>query len=220
MAPARSPLEQLISEADHALRVLALPAAGAAGPPPAPPADTTGDTGTSPASDPAGRALAAALMRVNHAGEVAAQALYRGQALVARDPAIRAQLLAGADDEYAHLAWCEARVRELGSHTSLLAPAWYAASFAIGVLAGLAGDRASLGFIAETERQVAAHLDGHLERLPADDTRSRAIVAAMRADETRHGADARAAGGIDLPRPVARAMALVARVMTTVAHRV
>jgi ubiquinone biosynthesis monooxygenase Coq7 len=216
MAPARSPLEQLISEADHALRVLALPAAGAAGPPPAPAADAS--VGTT--ADPAGRALAAALMRVNHAGEVAAQALYRGQALVARDPAIRAQLLAGADDEYAHLAWCEARVRELGSHTSLLAPAWYAASFAIGVAAGLAGDRASLGFIAETERQVAAHLDGHLERLPADDTRSRAIVAAMRADETRHGADARAAGGIDLPRPVARAMALVARVMTTVAHRV
>jgi ubiquinone biosynthesis monooxygenase Coq7 len=159
-------------------------------------------------------------MRVNHAGEVAAQALYRGQALVARRPELRAQLLTAAAEEHAHLDWCGQRVRELGGRTSVLNPLWYAGSFAMGVVAGLAGDARSLGFIAETERQVAAHLDRHLERLPAGDARSRAIVQGMRADEARHGADAVAAGGVPLPRPVTTAMALAARVMTTLAHRV
>ena len=210
MSRAHSPLERLISEADHALRVLGVPAAPSADAPP---------PGSGPA-DPAGRALATALMRVNHAGEVAAQALYRGQAFVARGPALRAQLLQGAAEEHAHLAACEARVRELGGHTSRLGPLWYAGSFVIGVAAGLAGNAVSLGFLAETERQVAAHLDRHLERLPADDARSRAIVAGMRADEARHGAAATAAGGIDLPRPVVAAMQAAARVMTTLAHRV
>lgn len=212
MARANSPLERLLCEADHALRVLALPAAGGDAPVPAP-----GDEGPQAAD---ARASAAALMRVNHAGEVAAQALYRGQALVARRPELRAQLLQGAAEEQAHLAWCEARIGELGGHTSRLGPVWYAGSFAIGVVAGLAGDRVSLGFIAETERQVAAHLDRHLERLPADDGRSRAIVGRMRADEQRHGDSARAAGGVPLSRPVRSAMAAVARIMTTLAHRV
>jgi ubiquinone biosynthesis monooxygenase Coq7 len=202
-------IERIISEADHALRVLALPAAG---PVPAP-------EDTAPLDAPA-RSLGAALMRVNHAGEVAAQALYRGQALVARRPELRAQLLHAADEEHAHLGWCEQRVRELGGRTSALNPLWYAGSFAIGVVAGLTGDARSLGFLAETERQVAAHLDRHLERLPAEDQRSRAIVASMRADEARHSAAAEAAGGTPLPRPMPSLMALAARVMTTLAHRV
>jgi ubiquinone biosynthesis monooxygenase Coq7 len=204
-----TPLERILSEADHALRVLALPAAAQV---PAPP--------DLPAPEGPARTLGAALMRVNHAGEVAAQALYRGQALVARRPELRAQLLAAAAEEHAHLGWCEQRVRELGGRTSRLNPLWYAGSFAIGVVAGLAGDARSLGFLAETERQVAAHLDRHLERLPAADARSRAIVAGMRADEARHSADAEAAGGVPLPRPVTAAMALAARVMTTLAQRV
>lgn len=203
-----SPLEHLLSEADHALRVLALPATG---PVPAP-ADAA------PLDAPA-RSIGAALMRINHAGEVAAQALYRGQALVARRPELRAQLLRAADEEQAHLGWCGQRVRELGGRTSLLNPLWYAGSFAIGVVAGLAGDGPSLGFLAETERQVAAHLDRHLDRLPPADHRSRAIVASMRADEARHSAAAEAAGGTPLPRPVTALMALAARVMTTAARR-
>jgi ubiquinone biosynthesis monooxygenase Coq7 len=204
-----TPLERIISEADHALRVLALPADE---PVPAP-ADAA------PLDAPS-RALGAALMRVNHAGEVAAQALYRGQALVARQPELRAQLLEAAGEEHAHLGWCEQRVRELGGRTSLLNPLWYAGSFAIGVVAGLAGDGPSLGFLAETERQVVAHLDRHLDRLPDQDQRSRAIVTRMRADEARHSADAEAAGATPLPRPLPLLMALTSRVITTLAHRV
>jgi ubiquinone biosynthesis monooxygenase Coq7 len=170
-------------------------------------------------TDPAARRHAAGLMRVNHAGEIAAQALYHGQALTARNPAVRRSLLEAARDETDHLAWCEQRVRELGDRTSLLAPVWYAGSFAIGALAGLAGDRTSLGFVAETERQVIEHLESHLHELPPDDERSRRIVEQMQADEDRHGSEARAAGGRELPRPVRELMRRTAKVMTGTAYR-
>jgi 3-demethoxyubiquinol 3-hydroxylase len=160
----------------------------------------------------------AALMRVNHSGELAAQALYHGQALVARSAATRALLLEAARGESDHLAWCETRLTELGARPSLLAPLWYAGSFAIGALAALAGDRASLGFVVETERQVERHLDGHLGRLPVGDTRSRAILETMRAEEMVHGATAAAAGGERLPAPVRALMRQTARVMTGTAY--
>lgn len=171
-------------------------------------------------TDPAARRHAAALMRVNHAGEIAAQALYHGQALTARNPALREHMLAAAREETDHLAWCERRVRELDSRTSLLAPLWYGGSFAIGALAGLAGDRASLGFIDETEKQVCAHLDSHLDALPAEDERSRRIVAQMKDDEDRHANDARASGASTLPRPIRALMRRTARVMTRTAYRI
>ena len=169
--------------------------------------------------DPAARKHAAALMRVNHAGEIAAQALYHGQALTARNPAVREQMLAAARDETDHLAWCERRVKELDSRTSLLAPVWYAGSFAIGALAGLSGDRTRLGFVEETEKQVVEHLDSHLDELPPDDERSRRIVAQMKADEDRHADDARSQGAMDLPRPVRELMRRTARLMTRTAYR-
>jgi ubiquinone biosynthesis monooxygenase Coq7 len=169
--------------------------------------------------DPAARKHAAALMRVNHAGEIAAQALYHGQALTARNPAVREQMLAAARDETDHLAWCERRVKELDSRTSLLAPIWYAGSFAIGALAGLSGDRTSLGFVEETEKQVVEHLDSHLHELPPDDERSRRIVAQMKADEDRHADDARSKGAQALPRPVRELMRRTARLMTRTAYR-
>jgi len=157
-------------------------------------------------------------MRVNHAGEIAAQALYHGQALAARSGETRAWLLDAARAESDHLAWCEARLTELGSHPSRLAPLWYAGSFAIGALAAAFGDRASLGFVAETERQVEGHLDEHLSRLPAGDERSRAILREMRADESRHGANARAAGASSIPAPVRALMRQTARIMTGTAY--
>ena len=169
--------------------------------------------------DQAARKHAAALMRVNHAGEIAAQALYHGQAMAARNPEIRAQMLAAARDETDHLAWCERRVRELGSRTSLLAPVWYAGSFAIGVLAGISGDRTSLGFVEETEKQVVEHLDSHLHELPPGDERSRRIVAQMKADEDRHADEARSQGAMGLPRPVRALMRRTARLMTRTAYR-
>lgn len=153
-------------------------------------------------------------MRVNHAGEIAAQALYHGQALVARTETTRAMLLQAAQEETDHLAWCQKRLTELNTTTSLLNPLWYAGSFALGALAGLAGDRVSLGFVVETERQVEGHLDSHLGSLPAGDLRSRAIVTAMQSDEVAHGAHAKAAGGIDLPAPVRELMRRTARIMT------
>ncbi len=164
------------------------------------------------------RRASAALMRVNHAGELAAQALYEGQAFVARTGATRDMLLAAARSEADHLAWCETRLRELGSRPSLLNPMWYAASFAIGAAAALGGDRMSLGFVAETERQVEGHLDEHLGRLPAADERSRAILETMRAEEIAHGAAAAAAGGVLLPRVVCQLMRQTARLMTTTAY--
>src|SRR5262245_1273187 len=183
--------DRAIRELDRALRTVA--AANEASRP-YPANDTPDATG-----DEADRRHAAALMRVNHAGEVAAQALYHGQALTARDPDLRAALLAAARDETDHLAWCERRVRELGSRTSLLSALWYAGSYAIGAFAGLAGDRHSLGFVAETERQVVEHLESHLRDLPSDDVRSRRIVEQMQCDEARHGREAHEAGGRALP---------------------
>jgi ubiquinone biosynthesis monooxygenase Coq7 len=166
------------------------------------------------------RAHAAALMRVNHVGEVCAQALYQGQALTARDPAARRALDEAAREEEDHLAWSAERIRELGGRPSLLNPLWYAGSFALGALAGALGDKWNLAFLAETERQVEAHLAGHLEALPRDDTRTRAVVEAMRADEARHRASALELGAAELPEPVKRAMRLASKVMTTVAYRV
>ena len=167
------------------------------------------------------RREAAALMRVNHVGEVCAQALYTAQALATRDDALRQHLLAASAEETDHLAWTEERLRELGDRTSLLNPLWYVGAFAIGFAAGkLGGDKVSLGFVVETERQVEAHLQSHMDRLPASDVSSRAIVAQMKADEVRHANEAKTAGGVELPAPVKDMMRLAARVMTTVAHRV
>lgn len=157
-------------------------------------------------------------MRVNHAGEIAAQGLYHGQALVARNPETRALLEGAAREETDHLAWCEQRLSELQDHPSRLDPLWYAGSFAIGAAAGLLGDRQSLGFVAETERQVERHLDGHLEQLPKSDARSRAILEQMRADEIAHGSLAQQAGGAELPRPVREIMRATAQFMTTTAR--
>jgi len=164
--------------------------------------------------DAAQRALAAALMRVNHTGEVCAQALYQGQALTARDSAARAALEAAAQEETEHLAWTEGRITELGGRKSLLNPLFYAGSFAIGAAAGALGDRWNLGFLAETERQVVRHLEGHLGRLPETDRKSRAIVEQMRDDEARHATSALQHGGAELPAPVKAAMQASSKVMT------
>lgn len=166
------------------------------------------------------RTHAAALMRVNHVGEVCAQALYQGQALTAREPHARAALEQAAREEQDHLAWSAERIRELGGRPSLLNPLWYAGSFAIGAAAGLLGDRWNFAFLAETERQVEEHLAGHLESLPAEDRRTRAVVEAMRVDEARHRASAVELGAAELPGPVKRAMRLASKVMTTVAYRI
>jgi ubiquinone biosynthesis monooxygenase Coq7 len=166
------------------------------------------------------RSVSAGLMRVNHAGEVCAQALYQGQALTACASEVRAKLDRAAREENDHLAWCERRVEELGGHTSYLNPLWYAGSLALGALAGLAGDRWSLGFLAETEHQVMAHLDGHLARLPASDGRSRAILRQMWEDEGRHATVALESGGAPLPGPVRSLMAAASRVMTGAAYYV
>ena len=170
--------------------------------------------------DESQRRDAAGLMRVNHTGEVCAQALYSGQAAVARDARTREQLLQAAAEETDHLAWCGERLAELSSRPSLLNPLWYAGSFAIGALAALVDDRVSLGFVVETERQVEAHLGDHLTRLPDADARSRAIVAQMQADEARHGQMAKTSGGIELPPPIPTLMRLAAGVMKAVAYRI
>jgi len=158
-------------------------------------------------------------MRINHAGEVCAQALYLGQAAVTRDEDLHRHLVQAAAEEADHLAWCAQRLDELGSRPSLLNPFWYAGSFAIGAAAGLVGDRVSLGFVVETERQVENHLGDHLERLPEDDARSRAIVRRMQADEARHGAEAKDAGAVELPPPVPSLMTAAAAVMKALAYR-
>ncbi len=157
---------------------------------------------------------AAALMRVNHSGEICAQALYQGQALTARDPAVQRKLQQAAQEETEHLAWTARRVHELGGHLSVLNPFWYTGSLAIGAVAGLLGDRWNLGFLAETERQVGDHLQSHLDRLPAQDEKSRAIVKQMYSDETGHADMARSLGGAELPQPVQLAMKLNGKVMT------
>lgn len=166
------------------------------------------------------RRHAAGLMRVNHAGEIAAQALYQGQALTARDPKVRAHMLEAAREEQQHLRWCEDRLAELGTGPSMLKPLWHAGSFAIGAAAGLAGDQWSLGFVAETEKQVSEHLEDHLQKLPPNDARSRAIVTKMKDDESRHGRRAEAAGGKPLPMPVRALMRGVARIMKFGAYRI
>ena len=204
-----SPIDSLIVAADRALRAVFSSAAPSR---PTPGADREPDL-----SD-ADRLEAAALMRVNHAGEVAAQALYHGQSMLARNPETRAMLLAAAREESDHLAWCEQRLAELGATPSLLNPLWYAGSFAIGAVAAAFGDRTSLAFVAETERQVEGHLHEHLGRLPADDERSRAILSAMQADEVAHGAKAAAAGGASLPWPIGELMRGTARIMTRTAY--
>jgi ubiquinone biosynthesis monooxygenase Coq7 len=158
-------------------------------------------------------------MRINHAGEVCAQALYLGQAAVSRSAELKTHLLQAADEEADHLAWCARRLEELDSRPSALNPLWYAGSFALGAAAGLVGDRVSLGFIVETERQVEAHLEEHLERLPAHDARSRTIVDHMRDDEARHGREAQDAGAAALPAPIPRLMTAAAAVMKALAYR-
>ena len=161
---------------------------------------------------------AAGLMRVNHAGEIAAQGLYQGHAAVARDPEIESQMQRAADEELDHLAWCKDRLTELGSAPSRLSPVWYGGAFIIGAASGILGDRWSLGFIEQTERQVVQHLTGHLDRLPADDAKSRAIVHQMRDEEALHGANAKAAGAAELPAHIQRMMRLTAKIMTRTAY--
>jgi ubiquinone biosynthesis monooxygenase Coq7 len=164
------------------------------------------------------RRRSGALMRVNHVGEVCAQALYHAQALSTRDPVLKLKFEHAARDETDHLAWTQQRLEELGAHRSWLNPLWYAGSFGIGLIAGRAGDALSLGFVVETERQVEQHLDSHLDALPAADLRSQAIVRQMKDDEARHAASAQLAGAADLPLPVRWAMRAAAKVMTTTAH--
>ena len=168
--------------------------------------------------DESERTLAARLMRINHTGEVCAQALYQGQALTARLEDVRESMERAAREENDHLAWCEQRVQELGSHTSYLNPAFYLASFGLGAAAGAIGDKWSLGFVAETERQVIEHLEGHLQKLPPQDRKSRAILEQMKIDEAHHGDTARRAGGVPLPSPVRGLMKLASKVMTTTTY--
>ena len=206
-----SPLDRLLDSAQNALSTVAgSPRAERANP---------GETIPDVVLDEAERRHAAGLMRINHVGEVCAQALYIGQAAVARDPATRAQLLEAAQEETDHLAWCADRLRELDSRPSLLNPIWYAGSYAIGALAGLRGDGWNLGFVVETERQVEAHLDEHLKTLPAADARSRAILEVMKEDEARHADHAEAAGAKVLPQPIPRLMAAASNLMKAVAYR-
>ena len=205
-------LDPLLNAADAVLRTLfARPHATRPAPQPAQP--------PGPLTD-AERREAGALMRVNHVGEICAQALYTAQAAVTRDPALREQFVKAAHEETDHLAWTRQRLDDLGARPSLLNPLWYAGAFGLGLVAGRLGDALSLGFVAETERQVEAHLDGHLERLPAPDTASRAVVTQMKEDEARHAAQAWSAGARELPAPARAAMRLASRVMTTVAHRI
>lgn len=207
----QSPLDRLLAGIDSALRTVATPAARPVRPNPA--ADLPDNPMTR-----SEKSHAAGLMRVNHAGEVAAQGLYQGHAAVARDPEIHARMKRAADEELDHLGWCEERLRELGAGTSALGPLWYAGAFTIGAASGVLGDRWSLGFIEETERQVSEHLTGHLGRLPGQDVRSRAIVEKMRDEEEQHGSNARDAGASVLPPPLRRLMHLTAKLMTGTAY--
>jgi ubiquinone biosynthesis monooxygenase Coq7 len=207
-----SPLDRLLAEAQRGLSGMANDAVAERDNPGAPQPDIE--------MAESHRKHAAGLMRINHTGEVCAQALYVGQAAVARDEATRAQLLNAAQEETDHLAWCNDRLRELDSRPSLLNPLWYAGSYAIGLAAGLRGDGWNLGFVVETERQVEAHLEEHLRRLPPEDLRSRAILQAMKEDEARHADHAEAAGARVLPQPIPRMMALASAVMKAVAYRI
>ena len=204
-----SRIDRILVAADNALRTLS--GVGGTGRP------SPGRDGTSPESAQE-RRLAVGLMRVNHAGEMCAQALYSGQAIVARDDEVRRALERAGAEERDHLGWCRERLDELGARPSVLDPLWYAGSFALGVASGLAGDRWSLGFLVETERQVERHLDGHLDRLPPTDLRSRAILEQMREDEIRHGRSGQSLGARELPLPVRTAMKLVSKAMTRSAY--
>jgi len=208
-----TPIDRLLTGANNALRTIAAPAGRPGRKNPA------ADVAEADLSDKQ-KAHAAGLMRVNHAGEVAAQALYQGHAMVARDPNIEEQMHRAAEEEFDHLAWCEQRLHELNERPSLLSPVWYAGAFAIGAASGVLGDKWSLGFIAETEKQVCAHLDSHLDKLPDDDVKSRAIVRQMRDEEEEHGENARDAGAAELPDPIRDLMKLTAKVMTRTAYRV
>ena len=205
-------LDRVILSIDNALRT-SLGSHVAARPCPRPEG-----VGEAPALTPEEKRLSASLMRVNHVGEVCAQALYASQAWGTNDPALKAQFEAAAAEETDHLAWTEQRLQELGGRTSLLNPLWYAGAFAIGLVAAKVSDRHSLGFVVETERQVEAHLASHLQRLPAGDAASRAVVAQMQDDERRHADEAQQAGAAPMPAPVRWAMRAAARVMTRTAH--
>ena len=206
-------MDALLTTADRALRtVFALHHASRANP-----ASGLADASLSDSD----KREAAALMRVNHVGEVCAQALYTAQALAAKDESLRRHLQAACEEETDHLAWTEERLKQLGGRTSLLNPLWYAGAFGVGfVAAKLGGDAMSLGFVVETEHQVEAHLQSHMQRLPENDQASRAIVAQMKTDEMRHAQEAQAAGAVALPAPIQGLMRVAAKVMTTVAHRI
>jgi len=203
-------LDQIIVEFDKGLRALFSPAHSARVHPDAKLPEAT--------MDDAAKKHAAALMRVNHSGEICAQALYQGQALTARDPVVQQTLQRAAQEETEHLAWTARRVHELGGHLSVLNPVWYTGSLVIGAAAGLLGDKWNLGFLAETERQVGEHLQSHLHRLPPQDAKSRAIVTQMYADEVAHAATASSLGGAELPQSVQLAMKLNSKVMTGAAY--
>jgi ubiquinone biosynthesis monooxygenase Coq7 len=209
----QSPIDRFILQADQALRTVFTEPAGSG-------RNNPGETAIENELAPQDRAQSLCLMRVNHAGEVCAQALYQGQALTARNRETRAQMQQAAIEENDHLAWCRQRIHQLGGHTSLLNPLWYAGSLAIGATSGLLGDKWSLGFLAETEQQVVRHLDGHLQRLPEADHKSQAILEQMKADEAKHRDTAKDAGGVPLPGPVKKLMTLASRVMTTTAYRI
>lgn len=205
-------IDRCLAEADRALRTMfAEPEARRPNP--------AGDS-LSGNLDEAQRRHLAGLMRINHVGEICAQALYSGQSLTARNPATRDHLIEAAVEETDHLAWCAQRLEELGDRPSLLNPLWYGGAFGIGAIAGLLGDRLSLGFVVETERQVEAHLQDHLEQVAPEDERTRRILSQMQADEARHGSSARQAGGVDLPSPVPAVMTLASKVMKAIAYRV
>ncbi|SDS97039.1 ubiquinone biosynthesis monooxygenase Coq7 [Halopseudomonas xinjiangensis] len=206
-------VDRLLIQADQSLRTLVPGAALANRPSPALPLADHALPETE-------RRRVAGLMRINHTGEVCAQALYQGQALTAKLPDIRRKMEQAAEEEIDHLAWCEQRLKELNSHPSVFNPLFYGVSFGLGAVAGLVSDRVSLGFVAATEQLVERHLDDHLTRLPVDDARSRAILEQMRDDEIQHGNQALAAGGVRFPAPVKAAMTLMSKVMTTATYRV
>src|SRR5690554_2523414 len=208
-----SPLDRLLLQADAALRTLVPNSSHAGRPSPAilEPESTI---------DPAQARHTAGLMRINHTGEVCAQALYQGQALTAKLPEIRESMEQAAEEEVDHLVWCEQRIRELGSQTSLLNPVFYGLSFAIGASAGAISDKVSLGFVAATEQQVCKHLDDHLQQIPKSDRKSRAILQQMRIDEEEHANNALDAGGFKFPAPIKFGMSLMAKVMTSSTYRI
>ncbi len=207
-----TPIDQLINAVDHTLRTVSSQVKHAQR---QSPAEAIPDTDLDSSSE----RHVAGLMRVNHTGEVCAQALYQGQATTAKLPGVKEQMRDAALEEEDHLAWCEQRLNELNSHTSALNPLFYAGSFGIGAIAGLIGDQWSLGFVAETEKQVCAHLENHLKQLPEQDQKTRAILEQMSNDEAHHASQAIQAGAADLPKPVKLGMKLVSKIMTTTSYR-